>query len=525
MADVLRATYDLTCDATEVEGFSKDIAYEQTVEVPESLVPPEIRDRVVGKIQSITPISESPAAFRTVIDYPASHIGGQWPQLLNLIYGNISLKKNIRLTGLEFPDSFLSTIYGPNYGIDGIRKRLGVYGRPLLSTALKPYGSKPEVFAEMAKKFALGGGDLIKDDHNLHEDSFDDFTRRALMCRDAVLEAEKTTGRPTLYFPNVMAPVEELERALAFLHREGFFGILISPFAVGLDMFRYLVEKYPICYMAHPSFTGAHFFDDRHGIAHGVFLGTMFRMLGADVSIFPNYGGRFSFTRQDCHDICDRLREPLGDLASAFPAPAGGMKFDNIPTMSADFGVETVYLIGGALIGYSSDLTESTQAFMAKVREHFNERLEDPDEGFVSACELPSAKAAGVVVNHLPFNEFRWEGRESEAYKDSSSDLPFKNVSRCELIGKHGENTAYDLRYFEIGPGGFSSLEKHNHTHTVICVRGEGVLMLGDERIELKHLDTAYVKPMQVHQLRNESDEPFGFFCIVDHERDQPVKP
>ena len=39
------------------------------------------------------------------------------------------------------------------------------------------------------------------------------------------------------------------------------------------------------------------------------------------------------------------------------------------------------------------------------------------------------------------------------------------------------------------------------------------------------NLDVAYVAPLEPHQLRNETDRPFGFFCIVDRLRDRPMKP
>ncbi len=45
------------------------------------------------------------------------------------------------------------------------------------------------------------------------------------------------------------------------------------------------------------------------------------------------------------------------------------------------------------------------------------------------------------------------------------------------------------------------------------------------QAILLKPFDIAHVSPLDVHQLKNESSEPFGFFCIVDHERDRPMKP
>ncbi len=67
---------------------------------------------------------------------------------------------------------------------------------------------------------------------------------------------------------------------------------------------------------------------------------------------------------------------------------------------------------------------------------------------------------------------------------------------------------------------------KRYHTHTVIGVRGEGVVSRTNQMHTLKVNDIAYIAPMEPHQLRNESTEPFGFYCIVDRERDrpQPVK-
>jgi ribulose-bisphosphate carboxylase large chain len=101
--------------------------------------------------------------------------------------------------------------------------------------------------------------------------------------------------------------------------------------------------------------------------------------------------------------------------------------------------------------------------------------------------------------------------------------MDFKSVTRHELIGKSGEKTRFDLRYFEIAPGGYSSLEKHIHEHVIIGARGTGHLLCGNDSFTLQVNDIAYVPPNEAHQLRNESDEPFGFYCIVDHERDKPV--
>ena len=96
-------------------------------------------------------------------------------------------------------------------------------------------------------------------------------------------------------------------------------------------------------------------------------------------------------------------------------------------------------------------------------------------------------------------------------------------VSTVELIGKSGEKTSFDLRYFEIKPEGYSSLEKHVYEHVIIGVRGNGIQIKGDSSFNISAHDIAYVSPLEKYQLRNNGKKPFGFFCIVDHRRDKPI--
>lgn len=56
----------------------------------------------------------------------------------------------------------------------------------------------------------------------------------------------------------------------------------------------------------------------------------------------------------------------------------------------------------------------------------------------------------------------------------SCSTVP--DILRTELVGKNGESCQFHVRYFEVGPGGYSTLEKHVHEHVVIPIRGRGVV-------------------------------------------------
>lgn len=116
----------------------------------------------------------------------------------------------------------------------------------------------------------------------------------------------------------------------------------------------------------------------------------------------------------------------------------------------------------------------------------------------------------------------RWIGVGAVAYK-ATTEI-WKGISRRELVGKRGESAGFHVRYFEIEPGGYSTLEKHRHEHVVIPLRGEGEARLGCYLFRVSFGDVVYVAPEDPHQFLcpEEAAEPFGFLCIVDARRDPP---
>jgi ribulose-bisphosphate carboxylase large chain len=516
------ALYHVRCGEAEVERVARAIAIEQTVEVPEWMVSGEIEERIVGKVGPIERLAED-RGFAVTIHYDADLANGQLPQLLNLVYGNVSIKDAHRLVDLALPEELLAGFRGPSYGSKGVRALLGVYDRPLLATALKPRGTGTKVLARIAGDFARGGGDLVKDDHNLVDTSVDAFRERIALCQQAVSRANEETGRNCLYVPNLYAPSDSLEEFAECAVREGVAGVLVAPMILGLDTVRHLAARYPLVIMGHPSFSGTFYQDRDHGIEPGLLLGTLYRLAGVDVTIFTNFGGRLGLSRTECCSIVHHVRAPLGELRSGLPCPAGGLQLDHIPDMAEQCGYEALYLIGGALLGHGESVRASVVACLDRIGEHFAEELVEPGAELLSSCALPGVQEE--ALHHLVFQpDFRWRGRTPSQYKNADAKtLPFKEVVRHELLGRSGERTSFELRYFEIAPGGFSSREKHLHAHAIVALRGEGLLDLGDERIELRPHDVAYVPPLSVHQLRNEAtDQPFGFLCIVDRHRDRP---
>ncbi len=117
---------------------------------------------------------------------------------------------------------------------------------------------------------------------------------------------------------------------------------------------------------------------------------------------------------------------------------------------------------------------------------------------------------------------YTWEGVDVLPYKEDGSI--FKSVTRQVLF--HGEHDLpVELRYFEVGPGGHSTLERHRHAHVVMIIRGSGRVLVGDRISEIGLHDLVQVPPLTWHQFRASDHEPLGFLCVVNAERDRAQRP
>jgi quercetin dioxygenase-like cupin family protein len=119
-------------------------------------------------------------------------------------------------------------------------------------------------------------------------------------------------------------------------------------------------------------------------------------------------------------------------------------------------------------------------------------------------------------------HDFRWEGVEVRPYKADERAL-FQSITRQVLFADPKQQA--ELRYFEVAPGGFSTLERHEHVHAVLVLRGRGHCLVGDEVKRIGANDLVSVPPWTWHQFRATAEEPLGFLCMVNVDRDKPQLP
>lgn len=363
MTDRLTITYRY--EGSSPKEVADVIRVEQSIEFPYELAEPWIQQDVVGRVEDIQ--STSPDSHLITISFNPDVTGGELPQLLNVLWGNASLFPRVRIIDLKIPDSIIKKFKGPRFGIEGLRQHFNVPIRPLLTTALKPMGSDSKTLASMARTLALAGFDMIKDDHSLANQPWSTWRDRVEVVSAAVADANSKTGRNCAYAPSLNLPFDQIYEAAHSAKELGAGALLVLPGITGFDSMRVLAEDdslgLPI--QSHPSMLGSLVTSKQEGIAHGIVFSTLARLAGADVTIFPNTGGRFSFTEDECLEIRNLAISPLGKLKSIWIAPAGGMTIGRIPKMIEMYGKDTALLIGGALS--RGDLMENAKKMVTAV--------------------------------------------------------------------------------------------------------------------------------------------------------------
>lgn len=355
MSDRLVAFYHIRSDAASIEDRAQAIAVEQSVEMPlEAVNDSSVLDETVGRVDRIADLGGG--RFEVGIALAVSTTGLEAGQLINMLFGNSSIHDDVTLADVEFPASLLTAFPGPGQGMKGLKGQSA--GRALTGSALKPQGLPPQGLAEIGQALAAGGLDFIKDDHGLADQSFAPFAARIEACAKAIRGANPQTR----YIPSVTGNLDRMRRQISIARDNGVDAFMIAPMIAGLPTLEALRRENPdMAIFAHPALAGA------ARIAPPLLLGKLFRLLGADASIFPNHGGRFGYAPQTCLDLAEAARQEWHGIPSTLPVPAGGMSTERVEEMLEFYGPNVMLLIGGALLAAKDRMTEETLAFTQKV--------------------------------------------------------------------------------------------------------------------------------------------------------------
>lgn len=364
---MFEVSYIITCyEGEKIEQKVNWICLEQSVELPEEVVSDEILNKVKGDVAEIRPLGENKYFVR--IQWPKENVGNDKTQFLNVLFGNISLGKGIKIQSVNWEQ--LSDVFsGPAFGIERIREDLKIWDRAMSCAVLKPMGLSAEELARQAYELALGGIDLIKDDHGIANQSYAPLRERVEAISEALQRAENKYGMKTAYFPNITASGSKLKESYELVYDLGADGIMVLPHLCGYEVMHELAEHpFELPIIAHPAFSGALVSDPDHGFTPAFLYGEVFRAFGTDFIVYPNTGGRFSFSLEECHQINEAARTPDSPFKTSFPMPGGGVKRDELAIWIAEYGNDTVFLMGSSLFRHPKGLRKAAEEVSAYLR-------------------------------------------------------------------------------------------------------------------------------------------------------------
>lgn len=311
------------------------------------------------------------------ITYPAVLFEkGNMPQIYSSVAGNIfGMKeiKNIRLEALKFPEEFVESFEGPKYGIDGIRKKLKIFDRPVIGTIVKPkIGLDPELQSQVMYEAMIGGVDVVKDDENLTSQNFCPFEERLKKCLEKTRKAEDETGQGKGYIPNITAPLDIMLKRAEMVEKLGGTFAMVDIVTVGWSALQTLRKhSFNLILHGHRAMHAAFTRKKMHGIAMEVVSRTA-RVIGIDQLHIGTAVGKMEGKREEVQRCADALRlQEEGDgslkqrwfsVKSAMPIASGGLHPGHIPALYEILGQDSIFQFGGGIHGHPDGTKSGAKA-------------------------------------------------------------------------------------------------------------------------------------------------------------------
>jgi len=240
-----------------------------------------------------------------------------------------------RLIGLELPDALLP---GPAFGSVG-RVSVGLIVKPAL-------GLGPAEVADVVAAGVAGGVGFVKDDETLGDPPWCPLGERVTAVA-RVLEAG------VVYCPNVTGPAATLLARARAAVDAGATGLLVNPFAMGLDALVTLRRaELGVPLFAHRAGSGPWARNASFGPT-GAVLARLLRLCGADYVVAGGFGGTLFETDDEVRANLAAARDRCGTARPAVAALGGGLGPDDVAAqVDAAGGGGLLALLGSRAYSY-----------------------------------------------------------------------------------------------------------------------------------------------------------------------------
>lgn len=290
------------------------------------------------------------------------------PMMLLSIAGNaFAYSQNLRLMDVSIPDDLLAKFKGPKFGIEGIRRMIGVKERrPLSLHIIKPkMGMTPKQTADQCYETAMGGVDMIKDDEMTSDTYNCKFTDRIKYVMEALRRAAKKTGKMPIYLCSI---TDESGKVIDRAHKAvelGGNGLLIT-YSQGLSSFKEVTSdpdvKVPV--MMHAS----HMIAGMRQIAWPVYA-KLCRLCGADLMLTPTiYSSIPMVSHEEGLRTAQVKLAPWGHIKPTAPMPCAGIYPGTAPVIIGEYGLDIVIPAGGGMLGHPDGYLAGAKSWQQAIK-------------------------------------------------------------------------------------------------------------------------------------------------------------
>ena len=306
------------------------------------------------------------------IAYPVELFeAGNMPNILSSVAGNVfglDAIESLRLNDIHLPEALAKSFPGPKYGMNGVRRLLGVEGRPLVGTIIKPkLGLKTEDHARVAYEAWSGGCDIVKDDENLSGQVFNPFEERFVETLESRDKAEEETGERKAYLVNVTAEAEEMLGRAEFVEDQGGRYVMVDIITCGFSALQTLRDKgLDLAIHAHRAGHAAFTRMESHGISMRV-VAKLARVVGVDQLHVGTAVGKMAETEREVRGNIEALKQDMYGVKPVLPVASGGLHPGLVPSLVEIFGFDLVIQAGGGIHGHPEGTSAGARAMRQAV--------------------------------------------------------------------------------------------------------------------------------------------------------------
>lgn len=287
--------------------------------------------------------------------------------------------RKVKLIGFDLPTKILRLLPGPKFGIQGIRKYLGLDKEDLiLATIIKPCcGLTTDQVANTCYEAALGGVDFIKDDEKMANPEYCPLRKRVQLVAKSLNRAYEQTGKKVIYCPHISTRPDRLKTFAEIAIENGANGLMVNLFAVGLTGVQMLAEdpNISVPIYVHTGGRSAYSRAVSQGIDTRVFF-KFVRILGGDfvrVHMLDSYV--LAGNRKEAVEAVNILRRPMNDLRDTVPAISAGLNPVNLYLNLQLFGIDILPMAGSSILLHPMgikagvvSLRQATEAYLKRVK-------------------------------------------------------------------------------------------------------------------------------------------------------------